>query len=83
MVDRQMFLSSYVIRRAQDLRCKHSVGVVLPPRPVPASDSDDVTGAGGSRLYKVRLDSHSIPCLLETSLTNKFTIVFFVLFRTP
>ncbi len=36
MVDRQIFLSSYVISRAQNFGRKHSLGIVSPPRPVRA-----------------------------------------------
>ena len=50
MVDRQIFLSSFVIRCVQGLGHKHSLRIVSPPGPVPARISDDVTGPGGSRL---------------------------------
>ncbi len=36
MVDRQIFLSSYVISRAKNSGRKHSLGIVSPPGPVPA-----------------------------------------------
>ncbi len=36
MVDRQIFLSSYVIIRAQNSGHKHSLGIVSPPGPVRA-----------------------------------------------
>ncbi len=36
MVDRQIFLSSYVISRTQNFGRKHSLGIVSPPDSVPA-----------------------------------------------
>ncbi len=36
MADRQIFLSFYVIIRAQNSGRKHSLGIVSPPGPVPA-----------------------------------------------
>ncbi len=35
MVERQIFLSSYVISRDQNFARKHSLGIVSPPGPVP------------------------------------------------
>ncbi len=35
MVDRQIYLSSYVVSRAQSFGHKHSLGIVSPPGPVP------------------------------------------------
>ncbi len=40
MVDRQIFLSSSVISRAQNFGRKHSLDIVSPPGPVPASVSN-------------------------------------------
>ncbi len=54
MVDQQIFLSSSVIRRAQDLGHKHSLGIALPPGPVPVKVSEDIRGSGGNRLCKIK-----------------------------
>ncbi len=48
MVDQQISESSSVIRHAQDLGCKHSLGIISPHvGPVPVSISNYVTGLGG------------------------------------